>query len=288
MFGSVLVMCCGCVNLHKIVQVLRTRWVSQSSVCHHPHLPPSASTTTICVHHPSSKFLFSCFYTHAHPLPASTTIHVCTPTRPHATCPQVRTSTIHINKVGFFLRTQANPCVHIHTQTNLQWVHLHACPCTYLQSSYPHSQPFPMTTATPRSASPDHMQVRQKHWDNHQDGSPGAAPQSIWNKATLHEIKLCLKLVRNIEIIIQVQLTVGPSPERTTMWPKAQLPVTGKPLTLIEAPPNRQQLKWANWNDGRHVPDMYCSGRGHCMMKVQGPASTHPLYISDIQYSTAV
>ena len=29
----------------------------------------------------------------------------------------------------------------------------HARPCTYLHSSYPHSQPLPMTTATPSSAS---------------------------------------------------------------------------------------------------------------------------------------
>ena len=48
--------------------------------------------------------------------------------------------------------------VHLHSHANPHahpTIHrpMHACPCTYLHSSCPHLQPFPMTTATHNSAS---------------------------------------------------------------------------------------------------------------------------------------
>ena len=99
--------------LHKLAQ----NCLSLAHALSQPHLclSPSASTTstTIRIHHPLSKFLFSfLFYTHACPPPASTTIHVCTPTHQHTThqhttCqhtthPQAHMSTTCINKVGSF------------------------------------------------------------------------------------------------------------------------------------------------------------------------------------------
>ena len=120
-----LVMHCGCTNAHKCFQVQtpHTCWVincitthlpspSTSNtihicICHHLHLPPSASTTICICHHPhppssasasTTRFLFSKFFflyihlclltnTSAHQhifTHASACQRICTSMHPHA------------------------------------------------------------------------------------------------------------------------------------------------------------------------------------------------------------
>ena len=101
--------------------------------------------------------------------------------------------------------TQAHAHVPIHTQTHPQWVHLHACSCTYLHSIYPHLQPFPMVTATPSSASPDDVTTAIPNFSLVCHSS-----QNAQNMAILHKIELWLKLVRNIEKIIKTVRLMQP------------------------------------------------------------------------------
>ena len=103
---------------------------------HHLHPPPSTCTTVhVHVHHPLSSLLFLFL----HSCTPTTSIRICTPTRPHATRPQANTSTIPTNKVrSLFSFSFLYTHLHAHntSASTRQRGHLYACPSACTSPSY--------------------------------------------------------------------------------------------------------------------------------------------------------